>query len=373
LIGDYEIRPYRPGDESDIVELLQLVFDGWPRFNLNCSSLDHWRWKYLDNSIGGLIVVGMSGEKMVGCHHRLLIRIKIGENSYLCSYGGDLAVHPDFRRKGIRNGIRELLNKLSSAAGVRFSYFLTDNPIVIKSISRSWPQFPHSILNMVRIRDINEHLQNLPLKNAWMVKHGFYAVKLVNNLKHYISKPKSRANGLVVHQVERFDKRIDTLWMDISDQYDFIIERNREYLNWRYGDHRAGNFVLKIVEEAGQILGYSVLNVNGYLPHYPVGFIVDLLTIPDRLDAANMLMRDAIDYFNDIDVNIINYQVIKNHPYERIANKNGFLNSRIKTPLFFRTISSKDELNTLQTIQENRAYMCWGDYDILPIRIPNQT
>jgi hypothetical protein len=46
--GDFVVRPYQAGDEKEIVELLRMVFDGWPHFDLNCSSVDHWKWKHLD-------------------------------------------------------------------------------------------------------------------------------------------------------------------------------------------------------------------------------------------------------------------------------------------------------------------------------------
>lgn len=43
------IREYLPGDEESIMDLLIKVFGGWPHFDLNCSPMRHWRWKYLDN------------------------------------------------------------------------------------------------------------------------------------------------------------------------------------------------------------------------------------------------------------------------------------------------------------------------------------
>jgi hypothetical protein len=35
---DFEVRFYRPGDEDQIVPLLQLAFNEW-------NNLDFWRWK----------------------------------------------------------------------------------------------------------------------------------------------------------------------------------------------------------------------------------------------------------------------------------------------------------------------------------------
>jgi len=48
---DYIVRPYRSGDEEEIVEFLQLVFEGWPKFDLSCTPLEHWKCARAANKI----------------------------------------------------------------------------------------------------------------------------------------------------------------------------------------------------------------------------------------------------------------------------------------------------------------------------------
>ena len=48
---DYNIREYEPGEEEQIVSLLDIVFDEWPSFDINCSKMDFWKRKYLDLSL----------------------------------------------------------------------------------------------------------------------------------------------------------------------------------------------------------------------------------------------------------------------------------------------------------------------------------
>lgn len=132
-----------------------------------------------------------------------------------------------------------------------------------------------------------------------------------------------------------FLREIEDFWINVSKHYDFIIVRNKEYLNWRYCDPRAGDFVIRKVEIEGQILGFSVLKINKLKKDYPVGFIVDMITSPNRLDVANRLIADAVEYFDNRDINIINCQVIKGHPFEMIYRRHGFLDSRMKLYLYF--------------------------------------
>jgi hypothetical protein len=44
------IRSYRTGDELEIVELLEEVFDGWPKLGINSNASDYWKWKTVSRS-----------------------------------------------------------------------------------------------------------------------------------------------------------------------------------------------------------------------------------------------------------------------------------------------------------------------------------
>ena len=67
----YSLRPYQPGDETQIVPLLQKVFKGRPSFDLNRPSLDHWKWKYLAPPFPTQIVVGVCEGRIISCCHRI--------------------------------------------------------------------------------------------------------------------------------------------------------------------------------------------------------------------------------------------------------------------------------------------------------------
>jgi len=373
LKKDYTVRPYRQGDEEDIVQLLQLVFNGWPHLDLKCSSLDFWRWKYQDKVLDRKIIsVAEINNKIIGSTHPRLLKIKMFDKIVLCSLGGDVAVHLDFRNIGVWKNLREFSNEAKKKAGVQYSYLVTGNPIVIKAFMRSknYNLFPTSLVNLVRIKDIDQQLQMMPAKNSSLKKLGFHAAKILNDISNTIHGSESVKQDLTIAETDNFDERINGFWEEVSNQYDFIVERRRDYLNWRYCDPRCGDFIIKIAEYEGQILGYSVLRINRFLIDYPVGYIVDLLTLSNRPDVSEALAADAISYFDNNDVNIINYQVVKGHPYERILKKQGFLNSRIKIHLFYNPLGNKDEIRKLKTSPENRIYVSWADHDVLPVRIP---
>ena len=371
LNKEFTVRLYRPGDELEIVSLLQLTFGGWPHLDMKCSSLDHWRWKYGDNPAEPMcITVAISQNEIIGCQHSVQNRIKIGDEVFLCGIVSDLAVHPDFRRMRVHTRMTEVRTEFKKKTGISLTYFMSGNPIVINAYSKKRPQFPHSVQNLVRIRDISAHLKAIPEKNAWLMKLGFHVVNFRNDLRNAFRIPVSQSPGLSVYNVSRFDDRIVEFWKQVSTNYSFIVERSRDYLNWRYCDTRAGDFVVKTAEEDGRLLGYSVLKINKHLRDYPIGFIVDLLTLPDRLDAVEILVADAVKYFDKNDVNIVNYLVVKDHPNESVFKRHGFLDSRIKLRLFYNTKEVVEKMRTLNTLPASSIFFSWGDHDSLPVNIP---
>jgi GNAT superfamily N-acetyltransferase len=367
----FDVRFSRPGDESEIVELLELVFDGWPHLYIECTSLDHWIWKYYDNPIKATYVrIATSGDKIIGCAGNVITRIKIGERVLIGAQGVDFAVHQDYRSRGVLTKMGELFDELVARYDVSLNYGFESNPILIeRSRRRGFPVFPHPITNLVRIKDIDLQLKHMPVERPWLMRSGFFTFKTINRIKNLFRK-KIPTPDIQVKPVDRFDDNADEFWRETSDQYNFIVERGKKYLNWRYLDPRAGGYVARKVEEGDHLLGYSVLKVNRYLGEYLVGYIVDLLTLPNRQDVAEALALDAVTYFDQNNVNIVNFLVVKGHPNEEILKSHGFLDSRFNFYMFLNFIKDADVMRDIENSSTKSTFISWGDHDSLPVSMP---
>jgi len=299
-------RSYELGDGEQIVELLDIVFNGWPKHDLGCTPLEHWIWKNGGGKNSSLGAVCVHNERIVGSLQSIPRSIRIGEASLLGSYGVDFAVHPDYKRRGISTRLNTITDGLLKDSGAVLSYAIVGNPILVKSYSKRYPEFPHPMANLVRIRDIDAQLEALPMESPWLVKMGYGAVKLLNTARRRLYPHESRKTEFKIKCLDRFDERADDLWEEVSFDHDFIGDRSADYLNWRYCDPRAGDFIAMMAEgDDGELLGYSVLRVNRYLEGYPVGYIVDLLGRPRRRDVVEALAANSLEYFDTNDVNIV--------------------------------------------------------------------
>lgn len=357
----FQIRPFKPGDEHEVVRLLQLVFKGWPHFNIPCTSMDHWVWKHYDNPLGkSVIVVAENGQGIIGCIHNVLQNVKVGEKVCILPHGADSAVHPDYRKMGVNTQVRKLRAELLRKNGSLHHYSVSANPILTeRNIREGRPRFPFPVMIYAKIKDFNKHIQMVPTKNPSIRRYGFHFMKAANKIKNILTRSPHVNRGINVSTIDVFDDKINIFWKSIRCHYDFIVERSLDRLNWRYMDPRGGEFVVKQAEERGKILGYIVIRVNRYLKDYSIGYIVDLLTLPSRLDAADMLLKDALNVFEESKVNIITGLFVQHHPINKVLSMNGFLNSIEKINIFL----GAEELNELNNSAPNRIHFTLGDFD----------
>jgi hypothetical protein len=365
LNRDCLVRPYCSGDEGEIVSLLQRVFEGWPHFDLGCAPLDHWKWKYIDDPVKSVIIsLCTSNNRIIGCVHRIPKRVKIGDSVFLCCSGADSAVHPQFQDRNVYSKMVELVKDLEKKSGTQLFYSVTYNPKLIKFHMKHHKVFPHSTSVFLRAKDVDYHSRMTNVKRVGLYKCRFLLLKMFNKLKYASSSSSISGQDFRILENHRFDDRIDGFWDRVKDHYAFIVERTKDYLNWRYCDPRGGNYVVKIAQGNGEVLGYIVTRINKYQKDYPIGCIVDLLTFPGRLDVADALVRESIRDFDQLKINTVRCQIVEGHPYQRILEKCGFVKSHAQIQVFFTSNGALEKkFEKMLKCSANRIHFVYGDYD----------
>ncbi len=366
---DITYRYYQQGDEEGIVQLLNHSFKGWPK--LDVDPIGYWKWKYVDNPYWmNDIVVALAGDEIVGCKHSVYFELKLGDKVLFCTLGSDMAVHKDYRERNISNELSALSSKKKMEYGYDLSYYVSSNPIMIDKRKDARPSFPHDILVYVLIKDIDKQLENMPTKNPLVKKVVFKGAQTLNLMKRILTKNTYPISQIKVNRVDLFDERVGQFWVETAPSYDFIVNRDRKYLNWRYTDPRAGQHEIHLAEEDDQVVGYCVSYINRYRKEYPVGFVVDLLCHPDRTDVMSALLLKSLEYFDENDVNIVTSLTIKGSPLEETLSKTGFLYSTEKLNVFFgRKAKHASAQNIIRKSNPRTLHFCYSDIDSLPTNI----
>jgi hypothetical protein len=364
---DYSVCRYKPGDEEDIAKLLNEVFRGWPKFDLQCSPLDHWRWKFIDNPPKVTVVfLAVSDGKIIGCSHGLPQRLKIGEQILLSCQGADAATSSDFGGMGVHSKIKLHKVAFMKNAGIHFYFSVSANPILIdKNKREKHHALPFTLEKLLRIRDIDLHLKMVSSEKDLFKKYGFHTLKIINRFKRAKRASNKIHHDFKIAEINIFDDRIDKFWSQVSTKYKFIVQRDRDYLNWRYCDPRGGNYIVKVAEAESRILGFIILRINRYDVKYPVGYIVDLLALPDRLDVISELAISAVDYFDNENINKIQVNALKNSSTESMFQRMGFINDTMIPFINYPPEFRNDALDGLNKNDVNNIHFVYGDYDYI--------
>jgi hypothetical protein len=360
------IRPYTNGDEKEIVELLQTVFKGWPHFDLSCSPLDHWTWKYEDNPLKtkAIAVAELDG-KIIGCSHGYLLNIRLGNKPILAQQGTDLAILEEFRGRGIYPTLTKKKNELYDALGVQMTYSISSNPIVVgRDQSENRPQFPCRFKHYVKLDDVAKHFETTSSKNP-LKKHGYNVLKTIKKMENITQNSKKEAalSSFEILEKKPTDVEVDEFWNSVKDKFNFTVERDEKYLSWRYNDERGGKYLFRCAENKNGILGFIVLRVNKKQENYPVGYIVDMITQQNRIDIAYALIDDATNFFHQQGVNLVQSMVVEGHPYERLIENQGFLWDREPLIVFYRPKKIGEELKHIINSPPEKLQLSYGDFD----------
>jgi predicted N-acetyltransferase YhbS len=362
-------REYTDGDEEAIVELLETVFAGWPKYDIDFDPVDFWRWKYHEGIIPETIYVIEDEDKIVASYHTWRQKVKVNHESHVILEGMDYTVHPDYRGRGLSRKVADLSRQAAKKKGIPAIYVITENPIILRRHKKETQVkgFPRKLVNMTRIKDISKQLREIPVKNQWIINLGYRTLSAINSIANtFRQKPVNE--DINIDQVEFFPEQINNYWESIKDEYSFSVELTEDYLNWRYCDPRSGGYQVFLAREKDQIIGYIVLRTNKTENDYTIGYIVELSYPPGRLDAGYKLLEKGLSVFEK--VNTVNYLTVAGHPDTRLLQMFGFLDSKIQLHVNYEVYSKKDPFKSLSSVPPERIHISWGNFDILPTRMP---
>ncbi len=260
---DYDIRPYRPGDEHRILETFNAVFgegvEGYePR------TLEEWHWAFRDNPAGNRIWVAEAEDGTIAAQCAALpFRVEIDGRPSTITQGVDSMVHPDHRRGLRRPGL------FVATARPFFETFRGPGKDILHY---GWPVEP-----------------------AWRIGKTFLGYEIVRTQTVLFRTPPAGPTELPagVERLERFDADAEALYRRCKARWGLSVVRDPEYLNWRFVDHRRFSYdLLGVRGDDGALRGYCIFR-KADLPRPNSGLVMDWL-VPEDDRETGKLLHDAL-------------------------------------------------------------------------------
>jgi len=317
----WSIRPYKEGDEEGIFELWKAVYpamkydqEKWMRW---------WQWMYKENPVGpGRIWMAEDDNKIVAHHPLVFIMLKVGNRIMKASYSIDRMTHPDYRHQGIASKVqRQVLdeaerqgvcislgtpNEASHAVDMKTGYFdIARKQIVCKPLN--WG-------NAIKLRSSNRLLSEFGAIGGSILDKIFCRRKRAPVIE-----------GLTISRVQFFDERINEFCAKVSNQYEIMVVRNKEYLNWRYVAVPDVSYSIYIAEKGNQIYGYLVLRCMQQ-EHAKAGVIFDILA--ESQPISHCLISRAVEHCEREKADIVYGIMIADKILIKAFKNNGFISNR---------------------------------------------
>jgi predicted N-acetyltransferase YhbS len=313
-------RAYRDGDQEGIYELLKIVYpneqydyDKWLR---------QWHWMYRENPVGdGYIWVADDNGRIVGHSAAIPIMMKIGGSLIRGRLASNAMTHPDYRRQGMyriltKHKIDELVEN-----GLRIAYDFGGKSPTYPIDAKYFEAFSVCTTRaLVKPYNWRNTLQ-AKFTNPLLVTLGAIGGNLMQNV-FYRAKKTPAAQGLSIVNTTQFDSRINDLWSRVFDQYQIIVVRNQDYLNWRYVSIPDITYTILVAENAGEICGYIVFRsvAKGELK---IGVIFDFIT--ESVTAGQCLVAKAVACLKQEKVDLVACSTVLNSSYLKSYRRNGFI------------------------------------------------
>jgi len=231
----WTIRPYRSGDEEQIVALFKKVFG----FEL---SLQRWRWKFRENPGGEehiYLAVTKSG-RIVGQYAGLPVLMNWDGETLRFAQVVDAMVDPEFRA-----GLKKPGMFVKLAAPFIEAY---------RGLHKSVGAFGFPPLHHLRIGRLLHYIERHRVE------------QLVRPLDASATNGSDHAPSAhwIVEEIPAFDARADRLWARCRPELPVVVIRDARYLNWRYAQHPEVRYRLLVVRRrlSEEWAGLAVLRLG---------------------------------------------------------------------------------------------------------------
>lgn len=313
-------RGYRPGDEDQIVDLFNAVFQK----NL---TLSEWRWAYQENPAKRLdIVLAFSGSMLIGQSAGIPLAFDHEGNILRASRPQNVMVHPDFRNQGIFSETLKRLTDDCYAKNLDFVLTFPNDNSIGAFVEKS---------NYNHVFDICEF--RLPVNAA----------------------PTNNDHRWMIHIQENIDFTKDDVRF-ISEQlkpFKIFTVRDLNYLNWRYHKNSGKRYAVIRAWDGDRLIGFAVSKF------YPEALSIDLVEFIFLRDTATI--RAALTtihrHYKNRGATSFSIWLAEHYPSHQFLADIGFEKTARKTHVVYKTLSPQCSAHCDRA---DSYYLSMGDSDV---------
>ncbi|MEP6775936.1 MAG: GNAT family N-acetyltransferase, partial [Chloroflexota bacterium] len=288
-LPSWDVRPYEPGDEEQLVLLFSEVFG-------RTVSTEWWRWKLkgLPSPVENVWVAIDEAGAIVGQYAGIPRKIKLGSREHMVMISVDTMTSGRFRRRGVLTKLATVSYARWAAEGVAAVLGLPNEQWGSRTGALGWQSlFRLEWLRMpLRIERLAYKVRTAPAFARTAASALTYPASLA-----WYDLRRRRLSGkgahLAIGAVDPGYAAVDALWLSASPLVHNALARDGAWLEWRYTRTIDHQYRVLLARREGIPAGYIAYRVDGR--DYPVGYVADLFCTPGDRDVSSRLLLAALD------------------------------------------------------------------------------
>jgi len=311
----WSIRPYKPGDEDQIVNLFNTTFQR------NITE-KQWLWKFMGYEIDVENVwVAVSEGRIIGHYGGTPMQFKLGDEVHTILHVADVMTEKAFRQRGVLTRLGDTAHASWKTSGIPFVTGLHYGGWGTRRHYLGWKeQFrSHWLVRPVDPKGLFQNRETFPSVLKWPAQS---AMSLCKSSSEFLLKWRSKQ--ISVEPISTALALFDEIWDTIKTSYTACVVRDQRWINYRYVSAPEVNYRILIVKRANRPVGYLCysMHISGTLKS---AHIVDLFTSPEDTAAAAGLLSFMIRELRQMDMHSIRMLCPKKTHLRRLLLLSGFL------------------------------------------------
>ncbi|MBN2037576.1 MAG: GNAT family N-acetyltransferase [Chitinispirillaceae bacterium] len=303
------VRQAEPIDRPEIWEFIKNAYGRRAAQKIPA----RWNWEYRANPFWREerlpVWLAFDNGKIIGQNCAMYVPLKIGSRTIHAAWSVDTIVLSQYRGQGAGS----LLQKASSRHHQVFmSLSMSKANRRVKSKIGSMPLPPVTVYRkFLKLTSgaVRLYIQSLEQKQPTKSRLFRLACSIfrVHQLIPFFLNPlivayqllyamRGKPQPVQIEEIAEFGPEVDTFWEEVRTDYDILVEKNAQYLNWKYVCQPDTRYRLFTAKKGGTVAGFMVVRQFGP-GELEFGIIAELFTARSDADTRSVMLRHAEEFF----------------------------------------------------------------------------
>jgi ribosomal protein S18 acetylase RimI-like enzyme len=351
---------------DDIEDCLRFLSQTWSDREATEPAYQNWQ---CERSPAGPAIATLAREvetgKLIGQAVTIPVKVRLSGKMRTAGLSLNPVADPGYQGRDIFEGLLNDVCALSAKEGIAFSYGFPDQFSYPTFVNKAGFRDAGSVLLL--IRPLN------PERLALKTTHGHLPSRMAAIARRIWRTPAPAPRqevlpSLEMEEISSFDDSFDVFWNRVQHRYPIMVERDPDYLNWRFVNVPTREYTILAARSVGKIRGFVVLR-SAPLGQFSAGLIVDLVVeaSAEGRAAGRLLIDQAYSYSSDRDLDLVASLTLRHTDEFRLLRSRGFwVCPKFLQPQPFRLVvrCHDDEAKRLAYDLHN-WFVTMGDYHLV--------